>query len=344
MLLFLSLILLPFLCALVAWLCIDVISGVVSRSEQLTRFGVDFGSWMKKQRFWMGALFLATGVFGMDQMGRFYLFNGAYFWYVLLSFGLYLLLFIVPLGAVSLSFQTASTLKRQAGLNYCVIGFTLLWVVMLAMKTDPFVYLDEGGVAKKSVNLVWKNLALAGMIVNFILQASYLLSSKLANDRHVLMDQWGPRLHQFFKRLTLKPAMARYGAQPPRKQFTIGLWLMLVGLIIGMMIFNLLSQIGVALSLCLFLQINLIILAYLGRLLLKPTKRAWVTRLKRLVYWVLMIGYWLMVLMIGMIWMGSTALMAVIFLVIIGCQATLCYRAWKQFRRERRKTSEVADV
>lgn len=105
---------------------------------------------------------------GSWQMAEFYLFNGGYFWLALLSFGLYLFLFISPWINLILPYKKRFSLSFQILFNEST-GTILLWFISLICSSNRL-YLDEGGVSSRPANMPLK-------IITIILLGLYYLSS-----------------------------------------------------------------------------------------------------------------------------------------------------------------------
>jgi len=105
---------------------------------------------------------------GSWQMAEFYLFNGGYFWLALLSFGLYLFLFIAPWINLILPYKKRFSLSFQILFNEST-GTILLWFISLICSSNRL-YLDEGGVSSRPANMPLK-------IITIILLGLYYLSS-----------------------------------------------------------------------------------------------------------------------------------------------------------------------
>ncbi|WP_430535668.1 hypothetical protein [Listeria rocourtiae] len=81
-------------------------------------------------------------------LSSFYLMNGGMFWFVILTYGTYLLFFIVPFIGVFTVSKHVNPRKTIVFLILLVILHTLL----IAGYTDIYIYTDEGGVSKIAVH------------------------------------------------------------------------------------------------------------------------------------------------------------------------------------------------
>ncbi len=96
--------------------------------------------------------------FGFWQVTTYYLFSGAYFWFVILSFGTGLVVYCLPFSAIILpilSFKIEFGFKQVLGLSICN-SWTLLWAIVLIMDKSTIIYEDEGGVSHHYGNYLSK--------------------------------------------------------------------------------------------------------------------------------------------------------------------------------------------
>ncbi|KAJ80907.1 hypothetical protein SAMN04487774_10818 [Enterococcus faecalis] len=110
-------------------------------------------SWLNVKRLYIGVLIilgLITVV--VSQAVQFYLLNGSFFWLALLSFGIYLLYFLFSYLSL-LIFWKPTTFVSKIG-----VGFLGVWTILI-FKTEPIIYLDEGGVSYREANVQLKILS-----------------------------------------------------------------------------------------------------------------------------------------------------------------------------------------
>lgn len=112
--------------------------------------------------------------FGLWQVLQYYLFSGAYFWYVILTAGLILVVYIAPLAAIKAPFLEAS--QEPWGFFkklywQLVTTFTFMWGLVLILDQEAKIYSDESGSTYQTGSLLLKKLG--GMAL--LLVVSYLL-------------------------------------------------------------------------------------------------------------------------------------------------------------------------
>ncbi len=91
---------------------------------------------------------LVLSGFGVRQVTIYYLFSGVYFWFVIFTFGLLLLLYIAPISAMFLPY-----VKKEykywswfSKFYWNVIGSSsLLWGLLMLIDTSTKIYADESG-------------------------------------------------------------------------------------------------------------------------------------------------------------------------------------------------------
>ncbi|MGG5318264.1 hypothetical protein [Enterococcus sp. AZ072] len=110
---------------------------------------------------------VAILVLGTAQTAQFYLVNGAYFWFAILSFGLYLFLFIVPWLNLILPYRKKFKLISILLFNMST-GTLLLWIIAL-INSSNVIYLDEGGVSSRPANIPLKVVTIGLLIVYYVL-------------------------------------------------------------------------------------------------------------------------------------------------------------------------------
>ena len=127
---------------------------------------------MKKwQRFLQATGLLILTLIMVRESALFYLTNGAAFWLVILSFGLYLLLFILPFIQVFLPFIKPNI---RPWLTVIALGFSLGHGLLIWQYQLPYIYLDEGGVGKATFSQGVRWLALASAAVLLLIDMGYL--------------------------------------------------------------------------------------------------------------------------------------------------------------------------
>ncbi|MFC6293815.1 hypothetical protein ACFQH1_01000 [Lactiplantibacillus daoliensis] len=105
---------------------------------------------------------------GTAETIQFYLTNGSYFWFAILSFGFYLLLFFLPWLNLRLPYQKQFNLPLILLFNLST-GTVLLWIIALVNAPNR-IYSDEGGVSSRPTNFMLK------VITIVLLSAFYLVS------------------------------------------------------------------------------------------------------------------------------------------------------------------------
>jgi len=105
---------------------------------------------------------------GTAETIQFYLTNGSYFWFAILSFGFYLLLFFLPWLNLKLPYQKRFNLPSMLLFNLST-GTVLLWIIAL-INAPNRIYLDEGGVSSRPTNFMFKVATIV------LLSAFYLVS------------------------------------------------------------------------------------------------------------------------------------------------------------------------
>lgn len=131
----------------------------------------------------MIVLFVLTGV-GVNQAMIYYLTSGAYFWFVIFTMGLLLLMYIAPIGAVFMplvrkEFRNWNKLSMFYWNFVCATSW--FWGVLLLIDRSVIIYEDEGGVSFHYGSLPLKMLG--GICL--IMVAMYMtlsIASKKIND------------------------------------------------------------------------------------------------------------------------------------------------------------------
>lgn len=128
-----------------------------------------------KHRLVLNIYMLLSLIIGIYEALRIFLFSGAYFWYAILSFGLYIVLFIIPIGSILLINQNKINPNPKMISVFHFVGWiTLFWAFALLFYSHPFVYTDEGGIGKEEISMIFKNIAGLGLLGNGFIQMIYL--------------------------------------------------------------------------------------------------------------------------------------------------------------------------
>lgn len=107
-------------------------------------------------------------IIGTWQVLQYYLFSGAYFWFVLLTAGLVLLVYLAPIGlCVSPFIKFNSNGKNRLRKFYCnfVGSYTLMWAIILLVDKNIKIYSDESGISYRNGNLPLKMLGGIGLLI-----------------------------------------------------------------------------------------------------------------------------------------------------------------------------------
>ncbi|ANK58914.1 hypothetical protein [Loigolactobacillus backii] len=101
----------------------------------------------------------------------FYLMNGSYFWFAILTVGLYLIPFGIPFFQVALPF---TAIKYRKWIVILLLIVNVLHGIAILQYNLPYTYTDEGGVGKAVVNqaLRWIGVASSGILT--LVDAIYL--------------------------------------------------------------------------------------------------------------------------------------------------------------------------
>ncbi len=99
------------------------------------------------------------------ESGYLYLMNGAMFWFAILSFGLYILFFLLPYSGI---FIVQKKWSSKFGLIFIIV-LILLHTGMIALYTDPYIYLDEGGVSKAKFNQLFRWISIISGVLLLII-------------------------------------------------------------------------------------------------------------------------------------------------------------------------------
>ncbi|MBO0462812.1 hypothetical protein JZO83_13800 [Enterococcus sp. DIV1298c] len=121
---------------------------------------------------------------GTAQVAQFYLLSGAYFWFVYLSFGLYLLVFLLPWLNLLLPYQKNLKSKSMFFFNMST-GTVLLWIIVL-INSPAIIYLDEGSVNSRPANVPLKFVTIGLLIIYYILSLIFMI---LANHIYILDEE-----------------------------------------------------------------------------------------------------------------------------------------------------------
>ncbi|MBC1373815.1 hypothetical protein HB847_15795 [Listeria booriae] len=106
----------------------------------------------------------------------FYLWNGGMFWFVILTYGVYLLFFIVPYIGV---FTVSKKVNPRKTIVFLML-LVSLHTVLVAGYTDLYIYTDEGGVSKVAADPF---LRFSSILSGVLLLVFYSL--RLFEGRHV---------------------------------------------------------------------------------------------------------------------------------------------------------------
>lgn len=102
---------------------------------------------------------VVLAIIGTWQVVQYYLFSGAYFWFVLLTAGLLLFVYLAPIGLCITPFiRFKSSSRNRLKKFYCnfVGSFTFMWAIILLVDQDVKIYGDEGGVSYRNGSLPLK--------------------------------------------------------------------------------------------------------------------------------------------------------------------------------------------
>lgn len=100
-------------------------------------------------------VFICTTVL-VYESSRFYLLNGGMLWIAIFTFGVYFLFFVAPYIGIFIVSKQIYPKKTLV----CMIILVVLHTFMVASYTDPYIYLDEGGVNQESANQFLRFLAI----------------------------------------------------------------------------------------------------------------------------------------------------------------------------------------
>lgn len=104
------------------------------------------------------------------------LFNGGLFWLAIITFGFYLLFFLLPFGGLIVPLTNEPLLRRvTSGVMIVVIGVHG-W--LLYSYTDSKVYLDEGGVQTALVNQTMRWSAIGACCLLILIYMVYLFKRR----------------------------------------------------------------------------------------------------------------------------------------------------------------------
>jgi len=152
-----------------------VIQYGITKSISYIHFQLNFKVSLKRQYFQTTLvkvvsliLMIMILMLGTAETIQFYLTNGSYFWFAILSFGFYLLLFFLPWLNLRLPYQKRFNLSMMLLFNLST-GTVLLWIIAL-INAPNRIYLDEGGVNSRPTNFMLK------VITIVLLSAFYLVS------------------------------------------------------------------------------------------------------------------------------------------------------------------------
>ncbi|MGJ8730976.1 hypothetical protein ACRW9N_10955 [Listeria aquatica] len=109
-------------------------------------------------------VFILTTVL-VYESAHLYLMNGGMFWFAILSFGLYLLFFLLPYGGL---FVIQKKRRSKFWLIFILV-LVLLHTAIIALYTDPYIYLDEGGISKAKFSQLFRWLAIISGILLVII-------------------------------------------------------------------------------------------------------------------------------------------------------------------------------
>lgn len=107
-------------------------------------------------------------IIGTWQVVQYYLFSGAYFWFVILTAGLLLFVYLAPIGlCVSPFIKFNSNSRNRLKRFYCnfVGSFTFMWAIILLVDQDIKIYGDEGGVSYRNGSLPLKMLGGISLLI-----------------------------------------------------------------------------------------------------------------------------------------------------------------------------------
>ncbi|WP_125980464.1 hypothetical protein [Loigolactobacillus iwatensis] len=101
----------------------------------------------------------------------FYLMNGSYFWFAILTVGLYLIPFGIPFIHVALPFMAA---KHRKWVVIVLLIISVLHGIAILQYTLPYTYTDEGGVGKATVNQAFRWIGVTSAGILTLIDALYL--------------------------------------------------------------------------------------------------------------------------------------------------------------------------
>lgn len=127
------------------WLVTELASTVVAKSPfihylEKLKDKINKNSTFKTVTILVSVAMLFLGTW---QVIRYFLFNGPYLWFIILSLGLYLILFILPWITLVLPFKKKFKTSSMILLNLST-GLLLVWMTALQV-TSNTIYLDESG-------------------------------------------------------------------------------------------------------------------------------------------------------------------------------------------------------
>ncbi|CAM3440120.1 hypothetical protein [Erysipelothrix anatis] len=123
--------------------------------------------------------------FGIHQTMTYYLKSGVYFWFVIFTFGLLLIMYYAPLGAILMPFvkKEYKTWHRVSKFFWYYVGGTsLFWGILLIMDTSTKIYSDESGSNFYYGNLPLKVMGGISLIIVALYMAVTLASMKYTVD------------------------------------------------------------------------------------------------------------------------------------------------------------------
>ncbi len=111
---------------------------------------------------------VVLAIIGTWQVVQYYLFSGAYFWFVILTAGLLLFVYLAPIGLCVTPFiRFKSSSRNRLKKFYCnfVGSFTFMWAIILLVDQDIKIYADEGGVSYRNGSLPLKMLGGISLLI-----------------------------------------------------------------------------------------------------------------------------------------------------------------------------------
>lgn len=105
---------------------------------------------------------------GTWQVVQYYLFSGAYFWFVILTAGVLLFVYLAPIGlCISPFIKFNANGRNRLKKFYCnfVGSFTFMWAIILLVDQNIKIYEDEGGVSYHNGSLPLKMLGGVSLLI-----------------------------------------------------------------------------------------------------------------------------------------------------------------------------------